>query len=322
MRLTLAPVSRRLLALVALLFTLLPAAAPAQKRIALTFDDVPRAPGAFYSPAERTRRLIAALRAGGVRQAAFFINPGNLEQAFGKGGEARIGAYVRAGHVIANHSYSHRHLSELSADAYVADLDRGAAWLQGRSGLRPWYRYPFLDEGMADVTKRDALRAALRARGLKNGYITSDSNDWLMEQLTLDAKARHEAMDLKALRDLYVRTVVGAADFSDALARRTLGRSPVQVMLMHETDVEAMFLADTIRALKRDGWQIVSADAAFADPIAAEEPNSLRTNMGQIAAMADARGIAYGQLSNPATGQNAIAAAFARDVLHKAPPTP
>jgi peptidoglycan/xylan/chitin deacetylase (PgdA/CDA1 family) len=294
-------------------------ASPSKKRIALTFDDVPRMPGAFFTPDERTRRLIAALRQSGVRQAAFFVNPGNLEQPYGKGGARRIAAYVKAGHVIANHSYSHRHLSELTPDAYTADLDRGAAWLKGRPGFRPWYRYPFLDEGFSDVAKRDAVRAALRARGLHNGYVTSDSNDWLMEALTIDAKRAGQPMDMKALRDLYVRTVLGAADFYDALARKTIGRSPVQVMLMHETDLEAMFVADAVKALKADGWEIVSADRAFADPISREEPNSVRTSMGQIAAMADARGVPVRQLYDPSFHEEAIKRAFAAEVLHKAP---
>jgi peptidoglycan/xylan/chitin deacetylase (PgdA/CDA1 family) len=294
--------------------------APQQhKRIALTFDDVPRMPGAFFTPDERTRRLIAALRRSGVRQAAFFINPGNLEQPYGKGGEKRIAAYVRAGHVIANHSYSHKHLSELSAADYIADLDRGAAWLKGRTGFRPWYRYPFLDEGFSDVAKRDTLRGALRARGLHNGYITSDSNDWLMEALAFDAKRAGQPIDMKALKDLYVRTVVGAADFYDDLARKTLGRSPVQVMLMHETDLEALFVADAVKALKADGWEIVSADRAFADPIAREEPNSVRTSMGQLAAMADARGVPVRQIYDPEFQDEAIRRAFAAQVLHKAP---
>jgi peptidoglycan/xylan/chitin deacetylase (PgdA/CDA1 family) len=296
------------------------AAAPiAKKRIALTFDDVPRMPGAFFTPEERTRRLIAALRQSGVRQAAFFITSGNLEQPYGKGGAQRIAAYVKAGHVIANHSYSHRHLSQLSPEEYVADLDRAAVWLKGRPGFRPWYRYPFLDEGFSDVAKRDAVRAALRARGLHNGYITSDSNDWLMEALAIDAKRAGQAMDMKALRDLYVRTVVGAADFYDGLARKALGRSPAQVMLMHETDLEALFVADAVRALKADGWEIVTADAAFADPIAREEPNSVRTSMGQIAAMADARGVPVRQLYDPSFHEEAIKRAFATQVLHKAP---
>jgi hypothetical protein len=163
------------------------------------------------------------------------------------------------------------------------------------------------------------VRAALRERGLRNGYITADTNDWLMESLVAQAKARGDKLDMRALRDLYVRTAVGAADFSDALARKALGRSPVHVMLMHETDIEAMFLPDAVRALKADGWEIVTADDAFADPIADEEPNSIRTSLGHIAAMADTRGIPLKQIYEPTFGEEGITSAFAAEVLHKAP---
>ena len=70
--------------------------AHAQKRIALTFDDVPRQRGAFFTPDERSAKLIAGLRDSGVRQAAFFVVPGRLALSDGVGGEARIAAYVAA----------------------------------------------------------------------------------------------------------------------------------------------------------------------------------------------------------------------------------
>src|SRR3954466_8858072 len=84
--------------LVALVLAPLPAAAdaaPVHKRIALTFDCLARRPGAYFTPDERTRRLVAALRRFGVRQAALFIIPGNLEQPFGQGMKERSGAYIR-----------------------------------------------------------------------------------------------------------------------------------------------------------------------------------------------------------------------------------
>ena len=98
-----------------------------QKRIAITFDDIPRGEGAWLAPDQRTKMLIAALKQGGVKQAAFFVTPGNLLETYGKGGEKRINAYVRAGHVIANHSFVHPQLTDLSANAYLADIDRADA---------------------------------------------------------------------------------------------------------------------------------------------------------------------------------------------------
>ncbi|MGQ0660415.1 polysaccharide deacetylase family protein, partial [Sphingosinicella sp.] len=194
---------RRLLLLLA---ALLAAAAPAaaQRRIALTFDDVPRSRGAFFSPDERTRLLIAALRHARVSQAAFFVTTGNLDRPDGAGGEARIAAYVAAGHVIGNHSHSHLWATRTPVETYVADLDRAAAWLSGRPGWRPWYRFPFLDEGRDTPERRDALRLALARRGLSSGYVTVDSYDWHLESLTNRAVRAGQTIDRDALRQLYV----------------------------------------------------------------------------------------------------------------------
>lgn len=259
--------ARLLLALLAAL--LLHAPAVAQKRIALTFDDAPRGRGAFLSPQQRAVLLVAALKTAKVRQAAFFVNPGNLATEDGKKGEAQLARYVAAGHVIANHSFSHPALTDRSADDYLADIDRADAWLRTRPGFRPWFRFPFLNEGRADKAKRDAVRAGLAARGLRNGYVTADGYDWLLEQLTLDARRAGKRIDRRALRQLYVETHVEAAEFYDALAIKATGRSPAHILLMHETDLAAMYLPDLVKALRAKGWTIVSADDAFADPVAA-----------------------------------------------------
>lgn len=245
----------------------------AGKRIALTFDDVPRGPGAFLSQEERTDRLIAALKAARVKQAAFFVNPGNIADPQRVGAEARIARYVRAGHVIANHSFTHPHLNATSVPDYLANIDQAEAWLKGREGRRPWFRFPFLDEGGRDKAKRDAIRAGLAQRGLKNGYVTVDASDWNMEALAVEAKQAGKTIDMDALRDLYVESHVQAAEFYDGLARNTLGRSPAHVVLLHETDLAALFIGDLVAALRAAGWEIVTADEAFADPISTLMPD-------------------------------------------------
>lgn len=257
----------------ALLLVLAPTPAAADKRIALTFDDVPRGRGAFFTPDERTIRLIAGLREAGVKQAAFYVVPGQIGTGDGIGGDERIEAYVAAGHVIADHSFTHPHLNTMSVADYLANVDKAEAWLKGREGRRPWFRYPFLDEGGADKAKRDAVRAALKARGLHNGYATVDGSDWNIEGLTADAVKAGKKIDMAALRDLYVETMVGAADFADQLSVKTWKRRPAQVIVLHETDVAALFVTDLVRTLRKDGWTIVTADEAYRDPISKLAPD-------------------------------------------------
>jgi peptidoglycan/xylan/chitin deacetylase (PgdA/CDA1 family) len=235
----------------------------------------------------------------------------------GAGGEARIAAYVAAGHVIANHSHSHFWLHRTSVEDYVADLDRAAAWLRGRPGYRPWYRFPFLDEGRGDVARRDALRAALRERGLTNAYVTVDTYDWYLHDLVRAAATSGPPIDFTALRDFYVQTIVETARFADARAVETLGRSPAHMLLLHETDIAALFIDDAVAALRADGWNIVTADEAYRDPIAAIEPDTTFLGFGRVAAIARAAGRPSRELITDWNEEEFLSRQFAQRVLHQ-----
>jgi peptidoglycan/xylan/chitin deacetylase (PgdA/CDA1 family) len=275
----------------AILFLLLAQPAHAQKQIALSFDDAPRHAGAFFAPGERTQRIIAELKQAKAPQAVFFVVPGAIGQGDGAGGAERIAAYVAAGHVIANHSNSHKRLSTTDTATYLADIDAAEAWLKDRPGYRPWFRFPFLDEGGKDKAKRDTLRQGLAARGLRNGYVTAESSDWHLESLTREAAQTGKKIDRKALGDLYVTWHVEAADFADAMMQGVTGRQPVQVMLLHETDLAALHIGDLVRALRKAGWTVVSADTAYADPIGKEMPDTPVANGTLTEALAWAAGI-------------------------------
>lgn len=236
----------------------------ADKRIAITFDDAPRHQGAFFSQDERTQILIDALREAGVEQAAFFVNPGKLQEY--EGAEARLEAYVAAGHVIANHTATHPRLSQTETQDFIADLDAAQIWLADRPGLRDWFRFPYLDEGRADKEKRDALRAALAQRSLINASPTVDASDWWIDSALNRAEREGADYDKGAAGKLFVQSHVESAEFYHKLALETFERPIAHNILLHETDLSAMFIADLIEALRDAGWTIVTADEAFADP--------------------------------------------------------
>jgi len=286
-----------------------------QKRIALSFDDIPRHAGGFFTPDERTKELIQALDKAGVEQAGFFVTTGNLEKSDGQGGEARIRAYGAAGHVIANHSHSHQWLSRTDVNEYLADLDKAETWLANRPGHRSWFRYPYLDEGKKDLEKRDAMRAALKERGLLNAYVTIDNYDWHLDGLASRAESENRRMDMNALRDLYVETLVQTANFYDEIAVQTIGRSPAHVLLLHETDLAALYIDDLVEALRNDGWDIISMDEAYTDPIASIEPDTWFLGNGRVAAIAHTKGLSPAELVYERTDEATLDALFANRVL-------
>jgi peptidoglycan/xylan/chitin deacetylase (PgdA/CDA1 family) len=315
---SIANVARRLLLAFVLVLAAVPAAAQ-DKRIAISFDDIPRHQGGFMTPDERTVRLIAGLHEAGVEQAGFFVTTGNLENEDGKGGEARIRAYVAAGHVIGNHSHSHTWLWNGDVVAYIADLDKAEAWLADKPGKRPWYRFPYLDEGR-DPARRDALRAALRERGLFNAYVTVDNYDWAVDGLATKALAERRTIDLTNLGQLYVETIVDTAEFNDRIARETLGRSPAHVLLLHETDLNALFIVDLVRGLRDAGWTIVTMDEAYRDPIARMEPDTVHLGGGRVSALAHVAGREPESLVHERTDEAELARLFEERVVVRSEP--
>lgn len=265
------------------------------RRIALSFDDAPRADGPLLSGTRRTRLLIDALAEARVPQAAFFVTTQNIETPADR---QRLLDYAAAGHVLANHSHAHQWLSRSTPHDYLADIDRAAAILSEFDGVRPWFRFPFLDEGR-DAKRRDQLRQGLAERGLANGYVTVDNYDWYLDasvQRTIDGGAH---LDRDALRDVYVEMLLDAVGFYDNIARATLGRSPAHVLLLHENDLAALYIGDLVDALRQRGWTIIGIDEAYADPIARRHPDTLFNSQGRVAALAHAAGRSARELVHP-----------------------
>lgn len=286
---------------------------PGARTIALSFDDATLPDGPFLSGAERTKQLVAALEDAGVAEAMFFVTTGNMARE-GDGGAARVRAYANAGHVLGNHSHSHSHLSQVTASDYIDDVDRAFEILDGFDNVLPYYRFPYLDEGR-DPGKRDSLRVALAERGLHNGYVTVDTWDWALVGLAAEAKNAGKDIDLDELRDLYVDVIVRSTEFYDAMAQRTLGRSPHHVLLLHENDLAALFVGDLVEELERHGFSIIPASEAFRDPIADIEPDTLYLGQGRIAALAHVAGEEGTTLRSPTENEDYLRSRFNAEVV-------
>lgn len=264
------------------------APSPGLKQIALTYDDAPLGDGPRYIGAERTDALIRQLDEAESGPVAIFVTTKGFEL---QQGSERIAAYADAGHYIANHSDQHMWGSRTPTGDYIADIDRAETKLAMFDNRRPWFRFPFLDEGgQGDANKsgekRDAYRTALAERGLISGYVTVDTYDWHLDSLWSQAVRDGRSIDMDALSKVYVDMVVDAANHYDQLSQRVLDRRPIQVLLLHENDLAATFTVDMIEALRADGWKIADPDLAFADPIVNQMPATLHSGGGRISALA------------------------------------
>ncbi len=282
------------------------------KRIALSFDDAPKGDGPVFSGDDRAVELLDALARSNVEEVVFFVTTSHFEK---NDGRERVESYAAAGHLIANHSHSHLWANRTDTDQYIGDIYRAEALLDGFDNRRPWFRFPFLDEGR-ETGKRDAIRAAIADRGLMNGYVTIDNYDWYLDAKWKEAVDAGKDVDVDALQKVYVEMLLGAVNFYNDLAETALGSSPAHVLLLHENDVAASFIDDLVVALREDGWSIIGPDEAYADPIAARVPETLLTGQGHVAALAIEAGVDNRTLTHLAIEEDQIDALLAeRDVF-------
>ncbi|MEM8984321.1 MAG: polysaccharide deacetylase family protein [Pseudomonadota bacterium] len=257
----------------------------AQKRIAITYDDAPRADGQLFTGEERATELIKALADVEAGPVAFFVTTRGLTGQ--SDGHERIDRYAAAGHLIANHTDTHPWAHKTDVTDYLADIDRAESLLAPFDNRRNWFRFPFLDEGRSPE-KIAKLAAGLAERNLVNGYVTVDNYDWYVDAKLQDAIAASHTIDYDKLGRLYVRMMLYVAEYYDSIAVQTLGESPVHVLLLHENDLAALYADDLVRGLRKAGWTIVSPDAAYEAPL--PTPKTRFTSQGRVFALAADRG--------------------------------
>ncbi len=257
-------------------------------QIALTFDDAPRGDEKIYSGVQRTQKIIDVLAKHGI-QSMFFVNSDKLSLAKGTD---RISAYSKAGHLIANHTHSHARLKDTPTKVFLADIDQADQLLKTYPTFSKWFRFPYLGEG-ATVEVRDQVRAHLQSAGYRNGYVTVDNYDYFINDLVQKALHANKRVNLERACEMLVDVMWDGIKFYDDIAIKHLGKVR-HVLLMHENDIEAHCLEKLIGRIREKGWEIISPEVAFNDPLLSTEPNTLYLNQGRVAAVVHAKtGVKY-----------------------------
>lgn len=257
------------------------------RRIAITMDDPHRQPTPLLDPAERDRKIRSALRAAKV-EAALFVTGKRVDD---REGRRLLDAWDADGHLLGNHTWSHRSLNggDVTAAWFTDDIVKGETAVAGRKRFRKVFRYPYLKEGET-AAKRDAVRSFLDGRGYTVGHVTVDASDWYVDQRL---RARLEAdprASIDGYRDFYLAHIDDRIAFYDGLAVELLGVSPPHTLLVHHNLLNALFLGDLIGHLRGRGIQVIGATEAFADPLYARRTATLPAGESLVWALAKETG--------------------------------
>jgi peptidoglycan-N-acetylglucosamine deacetylase len=262
----------------------------AAQSVAFTFDDGPALKlTPRLSPTERNAALLAALERGHVKAALLVALCRGADRPAGL---ALLRAWSEAGHYIGNHTVTHLDLNaaKVSLIQFQDEIAACDAVIHDLPGFRPWFRFPMLREGDTP-DKRDGMRRYLKEHGLRNAHVTLDTSDWRIDAALEKTLAIQPDSDLAPFRATYVAHLRQRALAYRDLSRRLFGRDIPQVMLLHHSLLNALFLDDAIRLFRDLGWEITDPETAYRDFVYTLEPQ--RQAPGQSLLLSVARSLGY-----------------------------
>jgi len=259
-----------------------------QPRIAITMDDFNWNKSLKLTPDERNKAILGALKSHGGLKAALFVAAKYADNVEGK---SLLREWDKAGHMIGNHSYSHKYLNsgKITTEDFTSDILKGETVLKEFPRYQKSFRFPYLKEGETAI-KRDAVRKFLKQHGYRNGHVTIDASDWAVEDRLSKRLTKDPAADVKPYRDFYLSHMWERAVYYDDLGRKALGRGVKHTILVHYNLLNALFLGDLLDMFESKGWKLIDATEAFRDPVFSAEPKIVPAGESIIWAIAKETG--------------------------------
>jgi hypothetical protein len=255
-------------------------------QVALTMDDPTLSLGSIVRWQEANGRILKAISAKDVR-AALFVCGMRVDDA---DGAKLVSAWDQAGHLICNHSYSHKFYGEqTSYSDFAVDFLKNEKVIAPYHNRTALFRYPFLKEGDT-AEKRDRFRAFLKERGYRVGHVTIDASDWYVSQRFVDRLGKDPKSPVAPYRDYLIGHLLDRAAFYRQLALDVLGRDIRHTLLVHFNPLNAFVLPDVMTAFETAGWQWIDASLAFEDPVFRSEPRTVPAGESLVWALAKETG--------------------------------
>lgn len=266
-------------------------------QFSITMDDFNWNNPVKLTATERNEAILNVLSSRS-NKAALFVIGRNIDSAEGK---QLLAPWDQAGHMIGNHSYSHRNFNAPNTNIaeFQQDILKAEALLKEFPRFRKYFRFPMLKEGDT-IAKRDAMRSFFAKHGYRNGHVTIDASDWAIDQRLTARLKKDPNADVKPYRDFYLEHMWARSQYYYSLADRVLNRTVKHTVLVHFNLLNALFLGDLLDMYRSKGWQLIGAEEAFADRVFAAKPKVVPAGESIVWSLAKQKGKIARTLRYPA----------------------
>lgn len=246
-----------------ILFGLLNTALFAQDHeIAITIDDLPfvgsgtSRPKDFQRTQERFSALVKILIDNQVPATGFVIGG-----AIAKNQWDFLTTFRDQGLSLGNHTYTHKSLNGMTAEKYIADIEKADTVLTPVMTQPKYFRYPYLAEGKGE--KKQKVQEYLAAHGYTIAPVTVDSKDYEFNARFYRIPYSQRLKSIDKFKQNYLAYIWQQTLRADKRAKLVEGQPIKHILLIHANLLNSLVLGDIIELYRKNGYKFITLEEAL-----------------------------------------------------------
>ena len=202
--------------------------------MAITVDDLP-ANGdlpAHHTRMDVAKKMLSVFKKHHINGIYGLMNGDRIND--NADGLAVLHEWIKAGHMLGNHTYHHLDLAKSGSVEYIADIIKNESIL---SQLMPnddyhYFRFPYLSEGNTQE-RRDAVRQFFFMNNYKIAPVTVDFFEYEWNDPYVRCLNKHDEKSIAWLKQTYLEQANNALIISHELSKMIFNREIKNVLLIH-----------------------------------------------------------------------------------------
>lgn len=233
-----------------------------EHEIAITIDDLPfvgsgtNTPGNLKRTQERFMAIVNTLVDNQVPATGFAIGG-----AVAKNEWDLLQTFRDKGLTLGNHTYTHRSLNGMSAEKYIADIERADKVLAPVMTEPKYFRYPYLAEGNGE--KKKEVHDFLTAHNYIVAPVTIDSKDYEFNAQFYRIAYRNRPKSLPQFKKRYLAFIWKQTLRAEQKVKPVEGQPVKHILLIHANLLNSLCLPDIIEMYRQNGYKFISLSEAL-----------------------------------------------------------
>jgi peptidoglycan-N-acetylglucosamine deacetylase len=236
----------------------------ARKELAVTIDDLPFHYGRYLPDSVESVKfhdILKTLKRHKVQIIGFVV--GSRIKAYNR---SYLDDLVADGHIIGNHTYTHPDLNSTTVSWYEDDISKGAKAIESWVNEPRYFRYPYLHQGPTAGKYYDIAKF-LAANSFINVPVSIDNDDWWYDKNYCDALKAGKKAEADSIGHIYFLHIQNKTNYFDSLAHSQLHRDIKHILLLHMTELNAVYLDSLLTWYEDQGWQFITPSDALSDSL-------------------------------------------------------